>query len=130
MELYERNYAALLGLGEAAAYAVAWGTKNIEVQNIALGKLLRERLSHINGVQLHDRGQQLGSIVTFEVKGKDHEKIMHDLRRKKIHLSMATGVGARLDLGVRGIQSVLRASLHYYNTDDEISAFATQIEQL
>jgi selenocysteine lyase/cysteine desulfurase len=120
MELYERNYGALLGLGEAAWYAHSWGLENIDTRNIYLATKLRDALRTVKGITIQDRGKKLGGIVTFTFDGKDHRKLLLDLRAKKIQTSVSFGGGARRDLGERGIESVMRASVHYYNTEEEI----------
>jgi selenocysteine lyase/cysteine desulfurase len=37
---------------------------------------------------------------------------------------------ARLDLEARGLQAVVRASPHYYNTDEEVERFVEVLGQL
>jgi len=123
LELYEKNYAAFLGLGAAAEYATAWGMKNIEERNLFLATRLREALREIKGVEVRDQGSRKGGIVTFTMAGKEHGTILQELRNHKMHISLSSGAAARLDLGLRGIESVLRASVHYYNTEEEIQRF-------
>ncbi|NOT76204.1 MAG: aminotransferase class V-fold PLP-dependent enzyme [Cyclobacteriaceae bacterium] len=130
MELYEKNFADVLGLGEAASYANSWGMENVEARNIYLGKTLRDQLAGIKNVKVRDKGLRLGGIVTFTMDGKDHGKVHQELRAQNIHLSISLGAGARLDLGQRGIESVLRASVHYYNTEEEIKILTTVLGKL
>jgi len=117
LELFEKNYAALLGLGTAAEYAATWGMKNIEERNCFLANKLREALVAVKGVKVRDPGVRRGGIVTFTMAGKDHAAVIQDLRKKKMHVSLSSGVSARLDLGMRGIESVLRASIQYGGGD-------------
>lgn len=127
LELYERNYAACLGLGAAAEYAHAWGIKNIEARNVFLATTLRDKLARVKGVTVRDQGIRKGGIVTFTMDGKDHVKVHAQLREESIHTSVSDGRAARLDLALRGIDSVLRASVHYYNTEEEIERFVARI---
>jgi selenocysteine lyase/cysteine desulfurase len=42
-----------------------------------------------------------------------------------------TSIGAtRLDMERRGLESLLRASVHYYNTQDEVERFAAAVERI
>jgi len=37
-------------------------------------------------------------------------------------------VAARLDMEARGLKSLVRASVHYYNTEDEIERFCAVLK--
>jgi selenocysteine lyase/cysteine desulfurase len=45
------------------------------------------------------------------------------LRRNTINTSVASSVTSQLDLGARGIDAGIRASVHYYNTESEQDRF-------
>ncbi len=46
-----------------------------------------------------------------------------------MNISTSTAKNARLDLATRGLTSVVRASVHYYNTQDEIARFVDAVER-
>ena len=60
-------------------------------------------------------------------EGIDPE-LVGELRRRRIHTSVAQSRSAMPDLGARGITTAVRASVHYYNTDDEIDAFIAALD--
>jgi cysteine desulfurase/selenocysteine lyase len=71
-------------------------------------------------VQVHDQGRRKCGIVTFTVDGVPAKDIQQRLAERGVNVSVSLVDYARLDLPTRGLPDLVRASLHYYNTDDEI----------
>jgi selenocysteine lyase/cysteine desulfurase len=129
-ENWECYYAGKLGLAEAVRYAMAIGLPRIEDRVTVLAAELREALSHIPGVEVADRGQKKSAITTFRMRGRDAEDIRKRLLARSINVSVSSAAYARLDLPHRGIDSLIRASLHYFNTEDEIGRFVAEVRRL
>ncbi|MBO0794279.1 MAG: aminotransferase class V-fold PLP-dependent enzyme [Ktedonobacteraceae bacterium] len=129
-ENWEKNYAGIIGLGQAIDYALEWDLHTIWRRIKDLAYQLRTRLSPLPGVIVHDRGITQCGIVTFTVEGKDPETIKQLLAEQKIHVTVARVSSTRLDMENRGLTSIVRASVHYYNTEDEVERFCTQIGRL
>ena len=119
-ESWETFHAGKIGLGVAADAALGLGLAAIEQRVTALADTLRRRLRTLPGVSVHDRGRRLCGIVTFTVDGHDSPRVADQLRAQAINVSVSTTESARWDLASRGLESVIRASVHYYNTDDEL----------
>ena len=119
-ENWETNYAAKIGLGVAVDYALSWGLEAIEERVTGLAERLRERLTDVDGVQVHDQGQRRCGIVTFTVDGVPAQKVQRQLADRGVNVSVSLVDYARLDLPTRGLPDLVRASVHYYNTDDEL----------
>jgi len=47
-----------------------------------------------------------------------------------INVSVSELTSARLDLGLRKLDSLVRASVHYFNTEEEISKFVQAVNSL
>ncbi len=118
-ECFERSVAGQLGLAAAAEYALAIGTDVIERRVMELGALLRERLAGVPGVTVRDRGANRSGIVTFTHENREAVDIFRTLAARKINVSITEQV-YRYDEGSAPAPRV-RASVHYYNTEDEIS---------
>lgn len=129
-ESFERPVAAVLGLGAAAEYALGLGSAAIESRVLALGGSLRERLAGIDGVEIHDEGTRRCGIVTFTVDGSDPDEVMAWLRERSVNVSVARASTARLDMDGRGLESLVRASVHYVNTDEELDRFADLVAEV
>ncbi|WP_350349045.1 aminotransferase class V-fold PLP-dependent enzyme [Agromyces sp. G08B096] len=119
-ENWETNVAAKIGLGEAVAYARSWGLSDIEERASTLADTLRQRLAELPGIQVHDRGDRTCGIVTFTIDGIDPHTVQSRLTEQRINTSVSVMEYARLDLEHRGLPAVVRASVHYFNTDREI----------
>jgi selenocysteine lyase/cysteine desulfurase len=120
-ESWERSVANQLGLGAAADYALDLGGDAICARVLGLAASLREQLAAVPGVTLHDRGVEQCGIVTFTVDGVDVYELAASLRADGINISVSTIDFARYDFEARGLTAVDRASVHYYNTEDELA---------
>lgn len=129
-ENWETNYAGKIGLGVAIDYAMDLGLDTIwrRVKNLAYQ--LRTRLSPLPGVIVRDRGTTQCGIVTFTIEDKNPEDIQRNLAAQKINVSVANRNGTLLDMDARKLQSMIRASVHYYNSEDEIDRFCQTIEKM
>jgi cysteine desulfurase / selenocysteine lyase len=120
-ENWETNYAAKIGLGVAIDYALSWGLDAIEARVTALAENLRARLRAVDGVHLHDQGQRRCGIVTFTIDGVPAQDVRNRLADSRVNTSVSLASSARLDLPRRDLRELVRASVHYYNTDDELN---------
>jgi selenocysteine lyase/cysteine desulfurase len=122
-ENWETNYAAKIGLGVALDYALAWGLPAIWERVRALAETLRERLAQLPGVVVRDLGETRCGIVTFTVAGHEPALLQEALAEHRINVTHSTTASTRLDMEQRGLTGVVRASVHYYNSDEEIERF-------
>ena len=129
-ENWETNYAGKIGLGVAIDYALGWGLEPIRDRVYGLAEALRAALSDIPGVGVHDLGQEKCGIVSFSVNELDVESVRRQLAAKRINVSTSTVQSTRLDMEDRGIGELVRASVHYFNTEDEIGEFAAAVAAL
>lgn len=129
-ENWESNYAAKIGLGVAIDYALQWDIPTTwrRIKNLAYS--LRARLSPLPGIIVRDRGITQCGIVTFSVEDRDPEAIRQALRQRNINVSVTTASSTLLDMQVRGFTSLVRASVHYYNTEEEIERFCQVLEMM
>ena len=129
-ENWESYVAGGIGLGVAVEYALGIGIDPIRRRVVALADRLRAALGAIPGVQVRDLGQVRCGIVSFTVGDRDPAEIKAMLRAKRINVSVSGMNSTRLDLEARGIASLVRASVHYYNTEAELEQLAAEIRGL
>jgi selenocysteine lyase/cysteine desulfurase len=129
-ENWETNYAGKLGLGAAVDYALDLGVAETSDRIVQLGAELRTSLDLLRGVSVHDKGAQRGGIVTFAVDGIEAESVHAQLRAQDINTSTSPVTHARMDLPHRGLPTLVRASVHYYNDQDEIVRFVEAVSRL
>jgi cysteine desulfurase/selenocysteine lyase len=119
-EQWERSWAGYLGLGAAAEYALAVGVDAIAARVEALAESLRERLRALPGVTVRDQGARRCGIVTFTIAGHEPDAIRAAAHERGVNIWTTPANMARLDFDPRGLESVVRASVHYFNTEAEL----------
>ena len=60
----------------------------------------------------------------------DPEALQQLLSLQHINVSVTTRNYTLLDMDARGLDSMVRASLHYYNSEDEIERFCNAVAAL
>jgi selenocysteine lyase/cysteine desulfurase len=128
-ENWETYYAGKIGLGVAADYARALGADAIWARLQQLAGRLRDGLSAIEGVTVRDQGLTKAAIVTFTVDGLEATEVQSALAAERINVNVQRKQQAWLDLGERGLDEVVRSSVHYYNSDEEIDLLVDAVRR-
>jgi cysteine desulfurase/selenocysteine lyase len=129
-EYWERSYAAQLALGVAIDYALAWGLGAISERVQFLATTLRQKLAGIDGVTLADQGVEQCAIVTFFAAQLPADQMQQQLALRQINTSTVPFAANPVSSEQLHHPALLRASLHYYNTVEEIECFVTELKQL
>jgi selenocysteine lyase/cysteine desulfurase len=129
-ENWETNYAGKAGLGVAVDYALGWGIETIWERVRTLAEDLRSRLGDLPGVEVRDLGAERCGIVTFTVEGRAAEEVSRKLSGEHINTSVSPASSTLLDMQDRSLDDLVRASVHYYNTEKEVTRLCEAIERL
>jgi len=107
-----RNWAGIAGLEASIVYLLRLGLENIRKKNIKLANMMREELSRIPGVILYgpEEPEKRTSIVSFSILNQEPKIVVERLEKQNMILA------------VREIftQKVIRASMHFFNTESQI----------
>ena len=122
-ENWESFVAGRVGLRAAVRYALDVGLDQIRARVNMLADRLRASLSELPGVTVRDLGRVRSGIVTFTKEGEAPREIQARLRAANIAVSVSSKTSAQLDFGRRGLSQVVRSSVHYFNTEQEIELF-------
>lgn len=116
-----RNYPGAAGLEAALRYILRLGIDNIRGANIKVANALRQEVSKIKGARIigPDDENLRTSIVTFTLP-KEAGFVVRKLAESNIVL-------AERDIGGR---KAVRASPHFFNTEDEAATVAAEIKRL
>lgn len=128
-ENFERNFTGILGMGAAVDYALALGLDAIRDRARALAARLRDGLSALPGVALRDKGAERSAIVSFTKADEPAEALHRRLREAGINTSVTRRRSTMFDMTDRGLDAMLRASPHYYNSETEIDRFVETVGQ-
>ncbi|SDT58407.1 Selenocysteine lyase/Cysteine desulfurase [Mucilaginibacter mallensis] len=129
-EMYEKNRALILGLGKAVEYALNIGIDRIWQRVQYLANTLRGQLRNIEGISVHDFGDEQCGIVTFTVNGVDSAAVKAKLAEKQINVSVGLAKSTLFFMNKNHLSSVVRASVHYYNTEQEIGVLCDALRYL
>lgn len=130
-ETFEMSIAAHVGLGHAAEIAVdTFGVANTyeRIQNLAAR--LREGLQSLQGVALHDHGNDLCGIVSFTIDGADADHVREQLALSGFQTTVSKVPSTRYDFQRKQVSAVNRVSLHAYNLEEEVDRLIDTVQHI
>jgi selenocysteine lyase/cysteine desulfurase len=127
---FEVPVAAFIGFGVAIDHALSLGLDSIAACVGALGERLRGTLAGLGGVHVHDGGQRRSGIVTFTMDAATPARVKQAALATGINVSVSESHFARLDMAAPNPEAVVRASPHYYNTDEELDRLVDVVATL
>ena len=129
-ENWEGYVAGKLALGSAIRYLQELGPDLVFERIARNAAALRQQLGAIAGVTVHDVGLRKGGIVTFSHADKDARRIKIGLDQRCMNVNLSVPQWARLDAEDRNLPVMIRASVHAYNSEEEIERFTRAISEL
>lgn len=127
---WETSCATRIGLGVAVDYALSWGIENTWRRIRVLAADLRQDLARIPGITVEDRGRERCGTIALTVHGHAAELVRAELLRAGINSWVCLSNAACVDMQRRGISSLLRVSVHYYNSVAELARLCNVLESL
>lgn len=117
-----RNYVGMVGLENSASYLLKYGMNKIRKKVISLANQLRDELSKTSDVVLYgpESEDERTSIVSFNIKGSDPQNIVERLEKQNIVLAVREIMNKK----------IIRASPHFFNTEEQIQKTAMAIKRL
>jgi selenocysteine lyase/cysteine desulfurase len=119
-ETFEANMSAKVGLGVAIEYALRIGLDSISKRIKDLADALRALLGGLPLVRLAEHSGPQSGLVTFAVEGRSSDAVVTTLRAWGVNTSVVPTVPPAWDPFARIRTGLVRASVHYYNTDEEL----------
>ncbi len=129
-ESWESSEALVLGLGVAVNYAMDIGLDRIAARVHMLAARLRDKLAEIEGVTVTDTGSVRSGLVLFLYDMVPATRLVNRLAGHNIVARVSPRFGTRLDEKLSALEELVRASVHYYNTEDEIDHFCDALAGL
>ena len=129
-EHWEKSYALVFGFTTALSYLNNLGVENTWQRIEHLANYLRQQLAGVAGIEMLDIGTQQCGLVSFRMLGTEAEDLAKVLSKMGINISVSAKSSTVLDMDKRGLDAVNRASVHYYNTEEEIDIFVEKLEDI
>lgn len=129
-ENWESYIAGGIGLGVAVDYALGWGIDAIRDRVTGLADRFRTSLEEVPGVTVRDLGKDRCGIVTFTHDSASAASLKTTLAKQGINVSVTSLPSTRIDMANRGLDSMVRASVHYYNTDEELARLVEVLREV
>lgn len=120
-----RNFPGLAGLEASLRYLLRIGISNIFQRNKHLSTLLRDQLIKIQDVLIHEAEEEefRSSLISFSFKRRNNEKI----QKLNIKLQEQGVILAEREIGSR---KIMRASPHFFNSEDDMIRAAEAIKSI
>jgi cysteine desulfurase/selenocysteine lyase len=129
-ELGEANHSGKVGLGVAIDYALRLGLDAIADRVGSLADQMRIQLEMVPDVRVTDIGPDLCGIVTFTTEALPVSEVSHELRQRGINTSSPGASNSRWMFESMGVDEIVRASPHYYNTEEEVDVFVRALREV
>ena len=118
-----------VGLGAAIRYVLGLGMAAIEAREDRLARLLMDVLSDIPRIRIIGTAAHKVAVASFVVEGTRTEEVGRAL--DGCGFAVRSGHHcAQPALRRFGVESTVRASLAFYNTDEEVHAFGAALRDL
>ncbi|AYJ48779.1 aminotransferase class V-fold PLP-dependent enzyme [Rhodococcus sp. P1Y] len=129
-EFWECDVAARLALGTAVDYLLDIGIDAVEDAVRERSEYLRTALRGVDGVTVHDLGARKSGIVSFTVDGMLPTDVRDALAEKDITVTVSHRRSTLKDMNRRGLDSVIRASPHYFVTFEQLDLMVAALRAL
>lgn len=128
-----QNIAGIIGLGAAINYVEQIGIENIEKHSMKLTKYMYDEISNINNTICYGDSENIHGILAFNIEGMnshDVAKILDELKNICVRSGYHCAIPAIKHIGADKLGGTVRASVHYYNTKEEIQILAETVEEI
>ena len=128
-----QNIAGVIGLGTAVNYVDEIGIENIEKHSQKLTKYMYNQINSIENIICYGNPDNIHGILAFNVKGMnshDVAKIMDELKNICVRSGYHCAIPSIKHIGADSFGGTVRASVHYYNTKEEIDILAETVEEI
>ncbi len=128
-----QNIAGFIGLGAAIEYINQIGMGEIQSHGKRLTEYMYDEISAIEGVIAYGDPSNIHGIVAFNIEhmnSHDVAKILDETKNICVRSGYHCAIPAIKHLGADELGGTVRASIHYYNTKEEIQILAENLEKI
>jgi cysteine desulfurase/selenocysteine lyase len=128
-----QNIAGVIGLGTAVDYIKRIGIDKIENHSKKLTAQLFQEINDIGNTIVYGSPENIYGIVAFNIDGvnaHDVAKILDELKNICVRSGHHCAIPAIRHIGAFELGGTVRASVHYYNTKEEIEIFGETLREI
>jgi len=128
-----QNIAGVIGLGAAIKYVDEIGIENIEKHTIKLTKYMYDEIKEIDNTICYGDPENIHGILSFNIEGMnshDLAKILDEQKNICVRSGYHCAVLSIKHIGADSFDGTVRASVHCYNTREEIDALAETLKEI
>ncbi len=128
-----QNIAGVIGLGAAIDYLNRIGLEKIEKHGKKLTKLMFSEVENIKNSIVYGQPENIYDMVGFNISGvnsHDVAKILDEQHRICVRSGYHCAIPAIKQIGAYELGGTVRASIHYYNTEEEIKILVETLEEI
>lgn len=130
LESAEASLALRCGLANALQEALDIGLPAIRARIDATAESLRTELAAIPGITVLDQGRERSGLVSFNVAGQDAVSVQRAMAAQGVTVGSNGVPYTPLDMQVRGLTQIARASVSYLTNDAEIDRLLQALRAL
>ncbi|HEY0196547.1 MAG TPA: cysteine desulfurase [Methanobacterium sp.] len=128
-----QNISGIIGLGAAVKYLNRIGMENIEKHSKKYTKLMYNGIKEIENSIVYGHPEAIYDMVGFNISGvncHDVAKILDEQERICVRSGMHCAIPAIRQIGAYEFGGTVRASIHYYNTQEDIQILIDTLEEI
>lgn len=129
-EDWERSCMLHLGFGAALDYLYMLDPSKVYREVCRKAGQVRDQLFALPNVEPVCKDGAAGAIITFNVKSKSAEEVKSIMERRDIAVQVSSIYHTRIDFSERGLDTAVRISPHYYNSEEEINRFLNAVDSI
>ena len=128
-----QNISGIIGLGGAVDYLNRIGMEKIEEHGKKLTKFMYNEIKEIENSIVYGHPEAIYDMVGFNISGvncHDVAKILDEQKNICVRSGMHCAIPAIRQIGAYDLGGTVRASIHYYNTKEEIQTLIDTLEEI
>ncbi|MGZ7042970.1 MAG: aminotransferase class V-fold PLP-dependent enzyme [Methanobacterium sp.] len=128
-----QNIAGIIGLGAAVKYIDKIGIGEIEKHSKKLTKYMFDEINAISRTICYGDPENIHGIVGFNVENMnshDVAKILDEIKNICVRSGYHCAIPAIKHIGADSLGGTVRASVHYYNTKEEVQILVETVEKI
>lgn len=128
-----QNISGIIGLGAAVDYLNKIGIDKIEKHGQKLTRVMFQGIDNIENSVVYGHPEHIYDMVGFNINGvncHDVAKILDEQKSICVRSGFHCAIPAIKALGAYDYGGTVRASIHYYNTKDEIKMLIDTLEEI